>query len=88
MTRQPEQLDGDCGGKHLKLGLAIIGIVLAICSSTLGACYLMVGGLEERVRRVEQNDAANATRFESIRETLQRLEKGLSSGRGSPGRTE
>gem|GEM_PF-6604190 len=70
MSDQPS----DCGGKHLKLGLWIIGTVLGICAGTVSICHAMVGGLEVRVRQVEQNDAANAARFEAISEALRRLE--------------
>jgi len=71
-------MSDDCAEKHRKwLGL-IVGLVLAICTATMAYCHTAVGGLEVRVRQVEQNsaanDAANAARFEAIRESLGRLE--------------
>ncbi len=67
-----------CGEKHRKWLALIVGIVLAICTGTIVYCHTTVSGLEVRVRQVEQNsaanDAANAARFEAIRESLHRLE--------------
>lgn len=65
----------DCGSKHLRWATAIIGIVLAICTATVAYCHSMVGSLEVRVRQIEKNDAANAARFESIKASLDRLER-------------
>ncbi len=65
----------DCGARHLRLAAMIIGIVLAICTGTITYCHTVVSSLEVRLRAVEQNDAANAARFESIRESLHRLEE-------------
>ncbi len=86
-----------CGTKHLKLTLAILGLVVVVCLATLGPCYLMsrnvetevdamvrglqtsiktrLDGLELRIRLVEQSDAANAARFEAIKESLAELKR-------------
>jgi len=71
--------DDTCAEKHRKWLVTIVAIVLTLCSGTLGICYTMVSSLEVRVRSVEQSDAANAARFEAIRESLRRLE-----GRAAP----
>ena len=63
-----------CGNQHLRLAATIIGIVLAICTGTIVHCHAAVTGLEVRVREVEKNDAANAARFEAIRDALKRME--------------
>lgn len=68
----------DCGSKHLRLAVAIIGIVIAICSGTIGHSMTCARALDERVRIVEQNDAANAARFEAIQQSLDRLERRVS----------
>ena len=64
----------DCGAKHLRLAGLIIGIVLTVCTATVGHCQMALGRLEARIRLVEQDNAANGARFESIRESLIRLE--------------
>jgi flagellar basal body-associated protein FliL len=69
-----------CGSRHLRLIGLIVGIVLAVCAATLAACWSAQAGLETRLRRVEQNDAANAARFEAIKEALQRIEGARGKG--------
>jgi len=62
------------GPLNLRWAATIIGIVMALCTGTLGYTHTALGSLETRVRAVEQNDAANAARFEAIRDSLHRLE--------------
>jgi len=83
MNRVKVSKDRDCDTRHLRMLGVIVAIVLAICTGTLGYCRVMVSGLEARVRKVEQNDAANAVRFEAIRAALDRIEKA-----GRPGGIE
>jgi cell division protein FtsB len=64
----------DCGSKHLRLAGLIIGVVLTVCAATIGYAQVKLGELDARVRMVEQDAAANAARFEAIKESLQRLE--------------
>ena len=74
MTARQQDDERSCGNQHLRLAAAIIGIVLAICTSTAAYCHSAVAGLEVRLRAVEQSDAANAARFEAIKAALQRME--------------
>ena len=74
MTTKRQDDERSCGNQHLRLAAAIIGIVLAICTSTAAYCYSAVAGLEVRLRAVEQSDAANAARFEAIKSALERME--------------
>jgi len=77
MPDDAPKADTDCGRKHLYLVLRIAAVVAAICGSTIGYCTVLVGGLEVRVREVEKHDAANAARFESICDRIDRLDRRL-----------
>jgi len=63
-----------CGSQHLRLATAIIGVVLAICTATIAYCHTTVAAMDARMRKVEQNDAANAARIEAIKDALERME--------------
>ena len=69
----------DCGTKHLKLATVNVALVLAVCSATVGYSTNTLAKatepLERRIRTVEQNDAANAVRFETIQQTLDRSQQ-------------
>jgi len=71
----PNPSSNGCGGKHLRLAGIIVGTVLAICTTTLAVCHTMVESLEVRMRKIEQHDAANAARFEAIKESLDDLKR-------------
>ena len=71
----------ECGKKHLRWSAVTIGIVIAICGGTWTLCNDMTERLrvevrlvETRVRAMEQHDAANAARFDAIKESLARIE--------------
>lgn len=64
----------DCGTQHLKLASLIVGIVLTVCCATIVYARVAIAEIDARVRIVEQSSAANAARFEAIRDSLQRLE--------------
>jgi len=82
MSNEPTAARSDeCGKKHLRWAVATIGIVMAICGCTWSLCNDMTERLlaevrlvETRVRAMEQHDAANAARFEAIKESLARIE--------------
>ena len=70
-----------CGAKHLRWAGLTLGLVMAVCGATYTVCRGMVDGLqieldavEVRLRQMEQHDAANAARFEAIRQSLARIE--------------
>jgi len=65
----------DCGTKHLRLMIAIISIVMAICAGTITYCRAAIAEIDARVRIVEQSEAANSARFEAIQQSLRRLER-------------
>ena len=71
-----------CERRHVRLATVIVAVVVAVCGGTLGACYAVataasrpVEALEARVRLVEQNDAANAARFEAIKDAIRELKE-------------
>ena len=76
MTKTKADENGwpDCGARHLKLAGMILGAVVVICGATIGHSTSTAKALEERVRIVEQAEAANAARFEAIQKALERLE--------------
>jgi hypothetical protein len=67
----------NCGNQHLKLAGMIIGLVVMICVATVTYTQSTLRSIEARVRIVEQNDAANAARFESLRAQMQRIERAI-----------
>jgi len=74
-TRADRNGRRDCGTRHLKLAGMILGAVVVICGATISHSASTAKALEERVRIVEQAEAANAARFEAIQKALERLEK-------------
>ena len=67
----------DCGTRHNRLLAMIVLIVLAVCGATIGYCRITLGQIEARVRLVEQSEAANMVRFETIQQSLARVERQL-----------
>jgi len=65
----------DCGTKHLKLALWILGAAFGALLACGTFVARSIGAQEERLRTVEQQSARVETRLISIQETLVRLEK-------------
>jgi len=55
----------------------IVAVVLAVCGAMLGHSLSLAADMDTRIRKVEQNDAANAQRFDAIKNTLEKLERQL-----------
>lgn len=67
----------DCGAKHLKLAAMIIGLVTALCGSTVLMAYSMVDTYKSdtapRLRHLEQNYGRIDERLKSIQADLKEL---------------
>jgi len=70
-----------CGARHLKLAGMIVGIVLCVCAGAVGWTARDLSAQDVRLRKVEQDSAANAARFEAIREQLADIKAQLKAGR-------
>ncbi len=56
--------------KRLKWAALILIPVMLMCGATIGYAASKVGGMDTRVRLVEQDNAVNGERFRAIQETL------------------
>ena len=72
--------NGSCGTKHLRLAALIIGMVLSIAVATFWHSAANLNAMDVRTRRIEQNDAANAARFEAIQDKLATIQRDLRRG--------
>jgi len=65
-----------CGGRHLKLSMWLIGIIITVMVTAFGFLAKSSGAYDDRLRTVEQQSARIEERLIGIQRTLERIEKG------------
>ena len=63
----------DCGGKHLRLAGLIVGVVAGLLGGLITWGRMAAAETGERLRHVEQNDAAAKVQYETIQRSLDEI---------------
>lgn len=74
MSKDGNSRDG-CGAKHLKLTLAWVVILVAVCGSLLAWSYNSVGGLRDRVEANKEQVIRNDERLKNIERNTEEIKR-------------